>query len=184
MFTPDSDLNHRLTTAIDGRARALAEECADYHSISAHAFLRDLQREGGSPIELLLGAHFFGMSDGYNPVIYVPAEVTVPSPRFGTRLTLQQPVGAYRADFGFCCFLHEQKRYLAVECDGHDFHEKTKEQVMRDKRRDRFFLSRGVLVLRFSGTEIFNDPRACGDEVSAALQRVIGEMMAVQGLAS
>ena len=54
---------------------------------------------------------------------------------------------------------------VIVECDGHEFHEKTKEQVERDKKRDRTLLAEGFNVLRFSGREVWRDPFECADEV-------------------
>ena len=44
-----------------------------------------------------------------------------------------------------------------IECDGHDFHEKTKEQVEYDKKRERVFVSKGYKVLRYSGSELYRD---------------------------
>lgn len=65
----------------------------------------------------------------------------------------QCKVKRYRVDFeiGFL-----DGNYV-IECDGHDFHEKTKEQVIYDKKRERFLISEGLKVLRFSGTEIIHD---------------------------
>lgn len=54
---------------------------------------------------------------------------------------------------------------VAVECDGHDFHEKTKEQAIRDKKRDRDFIAAGVPVLHFTGREIWRDPSRCVGEI-------------------
>jgi very-short-patch-repair endonuclease len=54
---------------------------------------------------------------------------------------------------------------LAVECDGHAFHEKTPEQAKRDKSRDRDLLNNGFPVMRFTGAEIFADPLKCADQV-------------------
>jgi hypothetical protein len=54
---------------------------------------------------------------------------------------------------------------VLVECDGHDFHEKTKEQVRRDKQRDRGLALAGFTVLRFAGSEIHKDPMACAQEI-------------------
>lgn len=50
---------------------------------------------------------------------------------------------------------------FAVECDGHDFHEKTKDQAARDKRRDRDIQALGIPVFRFTGSEIHKDIQAC-----------------------
>ena len=67
----------------------------------------------------------------------------------------QQKIGNYRVDF-LCYFMHGKQKYI-IECDGHDFHEKTKEQAKYDKQRERYFVSQGYKVLRFSGSEIISD---------------------------
>ncbi len=54
---------------------------------------------------------------------------------------------------------------LIVECDGHDFHEKTKEQSQRDKERDRNFILAGIHVMRFTGMEIYKNPLKCAEEI-------------------
>lgn len=54
---------------------------------------------------------------------------------------------------------------LVVECDGHEFHEKTKEQVARDNERDMNLKMNGYDVIHFSGSQIFNDPLKCAFEV-------------------
>jgi hypothetical protein len=56
-------------------------------------------------------------------------------------------------------------RHLVVECDGHAFHERTKEQAARDRSRDRAFQEGGAQVFRFTGSEIFNDPVKCADAI-------------------
>ncbi|MES2479414.1 MAG: DUF559 domain-containing protein [Bacteroidota bacterium] len=64
----------------------------------------------------------------------------------------------YRLDFALFYPRFEtglEKLKVAVECDGHDFHEKTKEQAQRDKAKDRFLQSKGWIVARFTGSEIF-----------------------------
>lgn len=50
---------------------------------------------------------------------------------------------------------------LIIECDGHDFHEKTKEQVKKDNERQLDLKMAGYDVLRFSGTQIYNEPLNC-----------------------
>jgi hypothetical protein len=55
--------------------------------------------------------------------------------------------------------------HVAVECDGHDFHERTKQQAERDKKRDRDLQSIGWRVLRFTGSEIVRDPDSAGRSV-------------------
>lgn len=54
---------------------------------------------------------------------------------------------------------------LVVECDGHDFHERTSEQAARDKSRDRVLLNFGYPVMRFTGSEIVAGPLKCAAQV-------------------
>lgn len=62
---------------------------------------------------------------------------------------------------------------IAIECDGHDYHERTKEQAARDKSRDRQLLRDGWLVMRFTGSEIYNYPRECVAEIRDVLDSQI-----------
>jgi very-short-patch-repair endonuclease len=56
---------------------------------------------------------------------------------------------------------------VAVELDGHDFHERTKEQASKDKSRDRILVAHGWQVLRFTGSEVYADAERCVTEVEA-----------------
>lgn len=49
----------------------------------------------------------------------------------------------------------EEIFFLVVELDGHDFHERTKEQAQRDKERDRNLTRAGYKVMRFTGSEVY-----------------------------
>jgi hypothetical protein len=64
---------------------------------------------------------------------------------------------------------------IAVELDGHDFHERTKEQAARDRSKDRGLLAEGYTVLRFTGSEIHADAVKCVRETIAAVDRVLVE---------
>ena len=78
----------------------------------------------------------------------------------------QDPIGDYRADFVVSYSPAEGfVRKLVVECDGHDYHERTKEQAERDKRRDRSISAAGMPVFRFTGRELHRDPEACVEEI-------------------
>lgn len=83
---------------------------------------------------------------------------------------LQRRIGPYRPDIAII-YAPERDIYLRVivECDGHEFHEKNKEQAARDKSRDRFLLGRGWPVLRFTGSEIHRDAAKCAQEVRDCL---------------
>lgn len=80
-------------------------------------------------------------------------------------------VGPYRVDFLLDVFPNVGLPKLVVECDGHDFHERTKEQAQRDKARDRYLVGQGLRVVRFTGSEIFADPVAAADQ---AIQILLG----------
>lgn len=54
---------------------------------------------------------------------------------------------------------------IILEVDGHEFHEKTKEQAIRDKSRDRFIMKKGFPIFRFTGSEIFNQPHQIAKEI-------------------
>lgn len=54
---------------------------------------------------------------------------------------------------------------IAVEIDGHEWHERTKEQVASRNRRDRALQSVGWKVFHFSGSEVVRRPLECVTEV-------------------
>ena len=91
----------------------------------------------------------------------------------------QVKVGSYRVDFLFAAQMSDSEPFclVAVECDGHQFHEKTKRQAARDKARDRELMSYGVKVFRFAGSEIWKDPGACADEVLVHLWGEFGDSL-------
>ncbi len=62
----------------------------------------------------------------------------------------------YIVDFVFYTI---QGHKIAVELDGYEFHEKTKEQAMSDKERDRNLQQADYFVARFSGSEVYADPK-------------------------
>lgn len=74
-------------------------------------------------------------------------------------------VGQYRVDF---LIIYGKGKFgwggVVVECDGHEFHEKTKEQASHDKARDRYLQSLGLKVFHFSGSDIWNDPFGCAEQ--------------------
>jgi hypothetical protein len=77
-------------------------------------------------------------------------------------------------------FQQDHIRFV-VELDGHDFHEKTKEQARRDKARDRELSSLGWRVLRFTGSEVFADAGKCMREAGDAMWAAMLEEHGRQG---
>lgn len=97
-----------------------------------------------SPVEALFSSAF----DVCRDRLLVPKNITP---------TTQKPCGKYRIDFAVACTMG----WLAVEIDGHDFHEKTKEQASGDRQRERHLVASGYTVIRFTGSDVWNDPFAC-----------------------
>nr|WP_253817543.1 DUF559 domain-containing protein [Vibrio coralliilyticus] len=54
---------------------------------------------------------------------------------------------------------------ICIECDGHEFHERTPEQAKKDKSKDRVLKEKGIDVIRFTGTEITREPDKCAEQV-------------------
>lgn len=67
--------------------------------------------------------------------------------------------GKYRIDFMVLLKGFDQQFF--IECDGHEFHERTKEQAERDRAKDREIQAAGIPILRFTGREIHRDPFSC-----------------------
>lgn len=59
----------------------------------------------------------------------------------------------------------EKYHDFVIECDGHEFREKTKEQVRNDRQRERNLMRLGHQVIRFSGSEIVENPDECAYQV-------------------
>ena len=94
--------------------------------------------------------------------------------KLGVEVWSQVPVGAYRADFLLRICMDEAVGpvWAAVECDGHDFHEKTKEQAASDKARDNHFQSLNIAVLRYTGSVIWRDPAGAAADALKRLEMI------------
>jgi very-short-patch-repair endonuclease len=118
-----------------------------------------------SPIEVMLGAAFCIRSDLGIPgfAVIVPPGQDHPKP--GKHRLLIHPQyewESYRIDFAFDA---AWGKTVFVECDGHDFHERTKEQAERDRAKDRRIQEAGITIFRFTGSEIYRDPANCAEQV-------------------
>lgn len=165
----------------------------DFYNGAARRAWAEALYSGLSPIEYLIGVSLCAEVERIK-VGRVPAPLAQPDLRFTvTSEEILQRVLPLRASPAQVSHAWHQvkvgSRYIvdflvaseldgcvvaaAVECDGHDFHEKTKEQVSKDKERDRFLQANGLLVLRYSGADIWADPVACTDNVFEVLSRAM-----------
>jgi very-short-patch-repair endonuclease len=86
----------------------------------------------------------------------------------------QALLDGYRADF-FMGFHREYRgeslvNWIAIECDGHDWHERTPQQAAYDRARDRALLRGGIATVRFTGSEINRDANQCAREALDSLR--------------
>lgn len=88
----------------------------------------------------------------------------------------QAIVAGWRVDFLVFAYAWREERWrkLIVECDGHDFHERTKEQAARDRLRDREAQAQGLTVFRFTGSQIYRDAWGCVGEIIDWAARGLG----------
>lgn len=144
---------------------------------------------GDTPIEQLFHAalvyrHQYGLTE-YQHVLTAPTPEIAESFRADDRYDLalivesQVQIGDHRVDFVISSWTYGRVhskgakavngdarwRKLIVECDGHDYHERTKEQAAKDRSRDRELNGAGYDVFRFTGSELWRDPWGCAEQV-------------------
>lgn len=100
----------------------------------------------------------------------------------GDRLTYcllpQHRVGKYRLDFlfGFNPSYPWMWLGVAVEIDGHRWHERTHEQAAAQRRRDReLIFEHKILTIRFAAIEVLDDARDCMFSVDALLNGIVSD---------
>jgi very-short-patch-repair endonuclease len=128
-----------------------------------------------SPIEAKLAQAIMGAAPyRWIPKVYEPQSdlFVALHPNWMFQFQTQVPIPPYTVDLLLCC--HEEVR-IVVECDGHDFHEKTAAQAEHDKRRDRFLQAQGYRVLRFTGREIYRSAEAAAEEILKTATRLAQE---------
>ena len=74
--------------------------------------------------------------------------------------------GRFRADFALTM---EGGRRVVIECDGIEWHDRTNQQFIAERQRERDILILGWPVMRFTGAELMRDPNACAADVAAYL---------------
>lgn len=138
-----------------------------------------------SPIEdKLLGALLWLDMDwcGFPSVSDLQPNERAPTSQIEFWITPQARIGQYRADLLVWFIYGKTVAGLAVECDGHDFHEKTKDQASRDKKRDREILKAGFPVVRFSGRDIYRSPADCVEQIKELLGEARDRVSRAAGL--
>lgn len=177
-------LAHRMTGMDDGY-HVVCERCespieerfllAWYEAHSAHHWL-------DGPRDLNVIDKEFANQISVDQVLTWPTEINSPvksilAPWFVLEsdfLFIQPTICGCRVDFAILRWKWNgeavvRSPLVIVECDGHDFHERTKDQAQRDRARDRAFQECGYLIMRFTGSEIWKDAAKCVKQVDRVL---------------
>lgn len=118
--------------------------------------------------------------------------VYVPQVSLKTQVTVEAEGRVYRVDIALSpsaksdSMLKDLADHLmcpriAVELDGHDFHERTRQQVTQRNQRDRSLESAGWKVLHFSGSEFNTDPLRVISEVHTRASSYFADAMVAIG---
>jgi very-short-patch-repair endonuclease len=98
----------------------------------------------------------------------------------GLSVDPQRKVGKFRVDFTVSYHCHawpntkgqpgdnailDGGKTIIIECDGHEWHERTEKERRYEKQRDRFLQSKGYEVFHYTGKEITDDPFKVADEI-------------------
>jgi len=136
----------------------------------------------------------YGITSPIEQLFYVEWQLLCSNSPLKIPLFPQRKVGNYYIDFEVDLYMHFMETSLnakdgknlykigdevpkvAIELDGHDWHEKTKQQVARDKRRERELVKRGYKILRFSGSEVVKNPAECAIEAWNVAIPIIHEL--------
>jgi very-short-patch-repair endonuclease len=105
---------------------------------------------------------------------FVPAEGVgvVGEDRHGIVLGQQVPVAGYRLDFAMK--RGEGEARIAIELDGHAYHDASPDTAERDRVRDRVLTAMGWRVIRFTGREVVRDAMTCARTAHELMLAVSG----------
>lgn len=152
---PDS-VNEYLEYAIHEVTDSLVGGCKSVYSIT----------KCGSPVEQL----FYIAANQQKESIYQEIDS-----KYLYSIQPQYKVGKFRVDFmaeifeiGPCWEPVPLVRVF-IEVDGHEFHEKTKQQVAKDKKRDRELSTKCDALLKFSGSEVYKKPYLAARDLEQTL---------------
>ncbi len=162
----------RVVDKIDAFAREMGAENA---SSSLDFVDSNYSDQCESPIERIMMLALEAVFTAYSIPLadFVPGDEVEKYPGRCERglwwIATQLHIGDYRVDFAI---FRADKIALVIECDGHNFHERTPDQAARDRSRDREIQARGHRVFRFTGREIWRDPIGCAKQALKAAEAV------------
>jgi hypothetical protein len=186
----DEHSKQSLITGVASRAAGTFEAHLDYSCT-------DAIDQCESPIEskLLFALLHYGVQRGVETHVYFHPQsawcliddeckaeyfkITPQWPHENKRIDFHIEYGSWKGwENGAALF---ETTALLIECDGHDFHERTKEQARKDRSRDRQLQFAGFDVFRFTGAEIHADAFGCAEEIADFLSQKIAGARAKAG---
>lgn len=72
-------------------------------------------------------------------------------------------------DNEYCAYKGKNHIKLIIECDGYEYHS-TKEQIKKDNERTLLLKKEGYDILRFSGSQLYEKPIECAQDVYDYIQ--------------
>lgn len=158
MATP---IEARMRDALVGFALDLGVEIMDYTPAVESGWAATVVTPKAFP-NYVTGTLLSWSPSEPDPLLLEPEDRRLP----GTLVIVPQArVKRFRLDIVVDYWRWPNAARMAVECDGHDFHERTKEQAAHDRARDRFLTSNRFPFFRFTGSEIYRNADRCAGEV-------------------
>jgi hypothetical protein len=191
-FNAYRDVTHVISDCVDATDKLLVSTINLLAAIQAKEWVRQVweSRRTGSPLEnvFLLAFCAYASAKTDDEILYarcIDGRHSEPTAYAPTQVSIcqQHAIGKFHVDFLITGYEYLFGKDVAqpgvyragaviVECDGHDFHEKTKQQAQHDRSRDRELQRSGYKIFRFTGSELFKDPFACAKEsFEAAFQK-------------
>ena len=108
--------------------------------------------------------------------------VSVSKPKIKLNIKYQETVKIKNAEYIADFIIYSAKvgnktknlnKPIIIECDGFEYHSK-KEQMSHDYKRERTLKFNGFDVLRFTGSQIYNEPIVCASEVIKYVSKILG----------
>lgn len=139
-----------------------------------------------SPIEFILGLALFDelskLYSDWRCWIYSSSDFCANSQvlqqRRGVFIIVPQLNIPFVGHVDFAIFdpqISTQNPLVVVECDGHEFHDRTPAQASEDRRRDRVLQRLGFPLLRFTGTDVMRNRTEVAREIAEFVNQLLNE---------
>lgn len=150
----------------------LSKASKDYGRIQAEIFSQNMfceliEGKIKSPIEHIFYIAIHVLAESVfcklNPEPEFDYQTKEPISGYGIFVTPQYKIDKYYVDF--LISNRDDKNSIVIELDGHNFHDKDKNQRAYEKGRDRYLIKSGYKVLHYTGSEVIKDPYKIAHEV-------------------